>query len=530
MGVPEELIKLFHTLSCGSTVRIVTAYSPTPSIRLHRGLRAGQRGKRCALYPPPRAPRVEPFQLSPRLFLPRGAAPGTGVLRRPPTDSTHATAISGVRRGDCAILGGHGHVPQCADDRPLDLEGQLLVWDRHVLPRDLRGAVHQVPVHMDRDYRQFAAWCPDQLENVIFIAGATVLLNNVSLRDLGVVPGMLLEMRARLTGGGGGAGDSHPMAALAVFCVQKYATWREYLAGCPMTAGGLTRAIEKMIGRFAGDMPSPLRNVSVTCPGLEPPHMWALLGCFETYAGALLDFSVMRYVQVRREEYHDAEDWDALQEARREYDEVEHHVRLEGANRKEQDGHLRDSSDDEEEERPYEVLSLENVRKIRKRPCAPKWTARLSKALRDYLQQPEKTEQHSLANAIWGVMRKMDRQGSAYLKEEWKKKHKKEKKRRRKERKKAKKAGHKSKKGKGRKSRDTESSSGSSSDSSTSSDSLSSSQSSARSGRQKATQPASAGRKRKVEIRVVDGRREFWSKKRQQWIDYTNPPEVPCPK
>ena len=46
--------------------------------------------------------------------------------------------------------------PESADDRPLDPEGQLLVWDRHVLLRD-RGAVHRVPVHMDRDYRQFAA-------------------------------------------------------------------------------------------------------------------------------------------------------------------------------------------------------------------------------------------------------------------------------------------------------------------------------------------------------------------------------------
>ena len=41
MGVPEELIGLFHTLSCGSLVRIVTAHGPTPSIRLHRGLRQG---------------------------------------------------------------------------------------------------------------------------------------------------------------------------------------------------------------------------------------------------------------------------------------------------------------------------------------------------------------------------------------------------------------------------------------------------------------------------------------------------------
>ena len=143
--------------------------------------------------------------------------------------------------------------PESADDWPLDPEGQLLVWDRHVLLRDLQGAVHQVPVQMDRDCRHFATWCPKQLENVIFRAGATVLVRNVSLRDLGVVPGMLLEMRARLTGG---AGDSHPMAALAVFRVQKYETRREHLAGSPTTAGALTHAIEKMIGWFAGDLPS----------------------------------------------------------------------------------------------------------------------------------------------------------------------------------------------------------------------------------------------------------------------------------
>ena len=41
MGVPEELIGLFHTLSCGSLVRIVTTHGPTPSIRLHSGLRQG---------------------------------------------------------------------------------------------------------------------------------------------------------------------------------------------------------------------------------------------------------------------------------------------------------------------------------------------------------------------------------------------------------------------------------------------------------------------------------------------------------
>ena len=32
-------MKLFPTLSCGSTVHIVTVHSPTPSIHLHRCLR-----------------------------------------------------------------------------------------------------------------------------------------------------------------------------------------------------------------------------------------------------------------------------------------------------------------------------------------------------------------------------------------------------------------------------------------------------------------------------------------------------------
>ena len=236
------------------------------------------------------------------------------------------------------------------------------------------------------------------------------------------------------------------------------------------------------------------------------------------------------YVQVRREEYHDPYDWDALHEARREYVEVEHQVRLEGANRKEHDEHLRDLDSSNQENSPYEVVNLENVRKIRKRPGAPKWTLRLSKALRDYLQQPKRADEHSLANAIGDVMRKMDRQGSSILKEEWKKKQKKEKKKRRRERKKAKMAGYKNKKGRRCKSRDADSSSGPTSESSDSSDSSSSSQPSGKSGRQKATQPASAGRKEKVEIRVVDGRREFWSKNSQRWMDCTNPPEVPCPK
>ena len=49
MGVPEELIKFFHTLNCGLTVCIVTGHGPTPSICLHRGVRQGS-AERAAHY------------------------------------------------------------------------------------------------------------------------------------------------------------------------------------------------------------------------------------------------------------------------------------------------------------------------------------------------------------------------------------------------------------------------------------------------------------------------------------------------
>ena len=139
----------------------------------------------------------------------------------------------------------------------------------------------------------------------------------------------------------------------------------------------------------------------------------------------------MRYVQVHRAEYHSLDDWDALQEARKQYGEVEKHVRLEEEDKNER-GEIfegRDSSEDDE--RPYEVLNFENVRKIRKRPGAPKWTIRLSKALQDCLKKPAKADERSLANAIWRIMMKMDRGGETFLKEKWRKKQKKEKKKRR---------------------------------------------------------------------------------------------------
>ena len=62
-------------------------------------------------------------------------------------------------------------LPEGVDEQPLDPEGRLLVWDRHILLRDVRRAVHQVPVQLDKDYRQFAGWCPEQPDHVIIIEG-----------------------------------------------------------------------------------------------------------------------------------------------------------------------------------------------------------------------------------------------------------------------------------------------------------------------------------------------------------------------
>ena len=218
-------------------------------------------------------------------------------------------------------------------------------------------------MEVDADCRQFVAWHGEKLEHVMVVAGATALVPGTTLRAKGVVPGMMIELKAQMKDG---AGDSHPLGALAIFRVQKYETWREYLASYTTTAGALTRAIENMVGRHKGTLFSLLAEVSRSYPGIEPEHPWPLLGGFETYAGALLDFSVMRYVQLHRAEYHSSEDWGASEEARKEYDEVERQVRLEEEDKNERGERLEGRVRSEEDERPYEVLNLENVSRLEK--------------------------------------------------------------------------------------------------------------------------------------------------------------------
>ena len=79
MGVREELIRLFHTLSCGSSVRIVTAHGPTPSIRLHRGLRQGS-AESAVLYLLLLEPLLKTRLQGAGRCSPYCAAPGASVL------------------------------------------------------------------------------------------------------------------------------------------------------------------------------------------------------------------------------------------------------------------------------------------------------------------------------------------------------------------------------------------------------------------------------------------------------------------
>ena len=95
-----------------------------------------------------------------------------------------------------------------------------------------------------------------------------------------------------------GTRDSQSLAALAIFGVQKYNTWRVYLSGAPAPTVALTRAIKNMVRRLSGDVIVPLSEVATICLRIAPDHLWPFLGAFEAYAGAMLDFTVLRYLQV----------------------------------------------------------------------------------------------------------------------------------------------------------------------------------------------------------------------------------------
>ena len=59
-----------------------------------------------------------------------------------------------------------------------------------------------------------------------------------------------------------GTRDLQLLAALAIFGVQKYNTWRVYLSGAPAPTVALTRAIKNMVRRLSEDGIVPLAEVS----------------------------------------------------------------------------------------------------------------------------------------------------------------------------------------------------------------------------------------------------------------------------
>ena len=66
--------------------------------------------------------------------------------------------------------------PAQEEGEALDPEGQLLMWDRHVLLRDLRRDVYEVPVELDADCRQFVAWHGERLQHVMVVARVQMLV------------------------------------------------------------------------------------------------------------------------------------------------------------------------------------------------------------------------------------------------------------------------------------------------------------------------------------------------------------------
>ena len=125
-----------------------------------------------------------------------------------------------------------------------------------------------------------------------------------------------------------------------------------------------------MVRRFNGDTAVSVVEVAKGCPGVTLDHMWPLLGAFEAYTGVVLNLFRLRYVQVRRGEYCSAEDTDALHDACKEYDEVERQVEIEEEEACATRNESKEGSNDEQS--PYDALTLDNVRKVCRRPPAPK--------------------------------------------------------------------------------------------------------------------------------------------------------------
>jgi len=177
-----------------------------------------------------------------------------------------------------------------------------------------------------------------------------------------------------------------------------------------------------------------------------------------------------------------------------------------------------------EEGKPYETLTLKNLKTMRKRKGAPRWTQKLAKIITGAWEGEETEPPKIQAEELWKVMLRCDTQGKDHLK----KKHKEDKrKEKRKEKKAKKKEQKKKKKGKKSSSRDS-SSSDSSSDSSTSTSSSSSSSSSSTDRRASRSSKGSTPAPRKgPSFKVINGSRHFLDRA-GNWINCTKPPATAC--
>ena len=135
-----------------------------------------------------------------------------------------------------------------------------------------------------------------------------------------VIPSVLVKLQARLKGG---AGYFHPSVSMSLFKVYKYHTGHGYLEGSPPTSQAVNQIVERMMTGFKGDPNALVAEVAKMCPSISAKHTRTIVVAFKCYARAVLDFQVLRFIQVHRGEVYSEADRDAVQQARMEYNEVE---------------------------------------------------------------------------------------------------------------------------------------------------------------------------------------------------------------
>ena len=178
----------------------------------------------------------------------------------------------------------------------------------------------------------------------------------------------------------------------------------------------------------------------------------------------------------------------------------------------------------DKEGKPYEELTIKNLKTMRRRKGAPRWTQRLAKVVTKAWEGAETEPPNIKAMELWKVMLRCDAQGKEHLK----KKHKEDKrKEKRREKKAKKKEQNKKKKWKKSGSRDSSSSESSSESSTTTSSSLSSSSSSTGKRASRSSRGSKPTSKKGPNFKVINGSRHFLDRA-GNWINCSKPPATAC--